>query len=62
MMRDDLLALGQGSGQTPAQVPVQHNPEPPSVAAPRAVGSPRADRLRGEPVPGGSWPGSKQAR
>ena len=32
----DLLALGQGGGQEPAKAPVQHNPEPPLVATPRA--------------------------
>jgi len=31
----DLLALGQGAGQTPATAPVQHNPEPPITATPR---------------------------
>lgn len=34
---NDLGALGQGFGQTPATVPVQHNPEPPLTATPRAV-------------------------
>jgi hypothetical protein len=33
---NDLLALGQGGGQTPAQVPVQHNAEPPLTATPSA--------------------------
>ncbi|MEA2422479.1 MAG: hypothetical protein QOF55_1578, partial [Thermoleophilaceae bacterium] len=33
---NDLGALGQGTGQTPAAVPKQRNPEPPLVATPRA--------------------------
>jgi hypothetical protein len=32
---NDLLALGQGGGQTPAAVPIQHNSEPPLRATPR---------------------------
>ena len=44
---NDLLALGQGGGQTPAQAPVQHNPEPPSVAVPRAVCGPGSHPLDG---------------
>ena len=34
---NDLAAIGQGAGQTPATVPTQSNPEPPLVATPRAV-------------------------
>src|SRR5436309_1174993 len=34
---NDLLALGQGPGQQPATVPVQHNQEPPLTPSPRAV-------------------------
>ena len=33
---NDLLALGQGGGQTPDEVPVQMPPAPPLVATPRA--------------------------
>jgi len=33
---NDLLALGQGGGETPAAVPIQHNAEPPLVATPPA--------------------------
>jgi hypothetical protein len=33
---NDLLSLGHGGGQEPAQASVQHNPEPPFVATPRA--------------------------
>src|SRR3954464_8160868 len=33
---NDLGALSQGTGQTPAKAPVQHNPEPPLTATPRA--------------------------
>ncbi len=44
---NDLLALGQAGGQTPAQVPVQNNPEPPSVAVPRAVCGPGSHPLDG---------------
>ncbi len=52
----DLLALGQGGGQTPAMVPIQRNPEPPQVATPRAKCAPGS---RTEPgiqgrVPAGS--------
>ena len=43
----DLLALGQGIGQTPAQVPVQHNPEPPTLATPAAVCGPGSHPLTG---------------
>jgi hypothetical protein len=37
---NDLLALGQLGGQTPAKVPIQKNPEPPQVAAPQAQCAP----------------------
>lgn len=43
----DLLALGQGTGQTPAAAPVQHNPEPPLRATPRAVCGPGSHPLAG---------------
>jgi hypothetical protein len=33
---NDLLALGEGDGQQPAQAAIQHNAEPPFVATPRA--------------------------
>jgi hypothetical protein len=52
----DLLALGQGSGQTPATVPVQHNPEPPLTATPPPVCGPGSNPLRG--VPDGRVPAS----
>jgi hypothetical protein len=41
------LPLGQGTGQTPATVPVQHNPEPPLEATPRAVCGPVSNPLQG---------------
>lgn len=44
---NDLGALSQGEGQTPAKLPVQHNPEPALVATPRAVCDPGA-----KPEPG----------
>jgi hypothetical protein len=44
---NDLLALGQGIGQTPAMVPVQHNPEPPTTATPRANCGPGSHPLAG---------------
>jgi hypothetical protein len=37
---NDLLALGEGSGQEIARVPAQRNPAPPLDAAPRAVCAP----------------------
>ena len=53
---NDLLALGQGPGQTPAKAPVQTPPAPPVEATPRATCGPGA---RPEPgiqgrVPAGS--------
>ncbi len=44
---NDLLALGQGLGQKPAAVAVQHPAEPPSVATPRAVCGPGSHPLDG---------------
>jgi hypothetical protein len=44
---NDLLALGLGVGQTPATVPVQHNPEPPLAATPRANCGPGSHPLDG---------------
>src|SRR5437764_5285820 len=44
---NDLLALGQGGGQTPAKVAVQQNPEPPLTASPRAVCGPGSHPLAG---------------
>jgi hypothetical protein len=52
----DLLALGQGTGQTPATVPVQHNAEPPLTATPPAVCGPGSNPLTG--VPDGRVPAS----
>lgn len=52
----DLLALGQGSGQTPATVPVQHNPEPPLTATPPPTCGPGSNPLTG--VPDGRVPAS----
>jgi hypothetical protein len=52
----DLLALGQGSGQTPATAPVQHNPEPPLTATPAPVCGPGSNPLTG--VPDGRVPAS----
>jgi hypothetical protein len=37
---NDLAAVGQGTGQTPARAPSQSNPEPPLDATPRAVCGP----------------------
>jgi hypothetical protein len=34
---NDLAAIGQGLGQTPATVPTAHRAEPPLVATPRAA-------------------------
>ncbi len=53
---NDLAAIGQGTGQTPAKAPVQKNAEPPLVATPRAQCGPGS---RPEPgiqgrVPAGS--------
>jgi hypothetical protein len=53
---NDLLALGQLGGQTPEKVPIQKNPEPPQVAAPRAKcapGSREEPGIQGR-VPAGS--------
>ena len=53
---NDLLALGQGGGQTPATVPIQKPPAPPMDAAPRAVcgpGSKPEPGIQGR-VPAGS--------
>ena len=53
---NDLAAIGQGAGQTPATVPTQSNPEPPLVATPRAVcgqGSHPEPGIQGR-VPAGS--------
>jgi hypothetical protein len=44
---NDLLALGQGLGQTPAMVAVQHNPEPTLAATPRANCGPGSHPLAG---------------
>jgi hypothetical protein len=44
---NDLLALGQGSGQTPDSVPKLERPEPPLVATPRAQCGPGS-----QPEPG----------
>src|SRR4051794_7017019 len=52
----DLLALGQGSGQSPASVPVQHTPEPPLTATPPPTCGPGSNPLTG--VPDGRVPGS----
>ena len=43
----DLLTIGLGIGQTPAAVAVQHNPEPPLEATPRAVCGPGSHPLAG---------------
>src|SRR3954471_23571748 len=53
---NDLLALGQGEGQSPATAPVQKPPAPPILATPRAQCGPGS---RPEPgiqgrVPAGS--------
>jgi hypothetical protein len=53
---NDLLALGQGSGQTPDSVPKLERPEPPLVATPRArcgPGSQPEPGIQGR-VPAGS--------
>jgi hypothetical protein len=53
---NDLLALGQGGGQTPAEMPIQHNAEPPLTATPRAhclAGSHPEPGVQGR-VPAGS--------
>src|SRR6185312_12987400 len=53
---NDLLALGQAGGQTPAKAPIQQPPEPPQVATPRAVcgpGSKPEPGIQGR-VPAGS--------
>jgi hypothetical protein len=53
---NDLGALGQGTGQTPAMVPKQRNAEPPLVATPRAncgPGSRKEPGIQGR-VPAGS--------
>jgi hypothetical protein len=53
---NDLLALGQGGGQTPASTPLQHNAEPPLTATPRAQcgpGSHQEPGIQGR-VPAGS--------
>jgi hypothetical protein len=52
----DLLALGQGPGQTPAPVPVQHNQEPPLTATPPPTCRPGSNPLKG--VPDGRVPAS----
>src|SRR5438046_2305644 len=52
----DLLALGQGPGQTPTPAPVQHNQEPPLEATPPAACGPRSNPLTG--VPDGRVPAS----
>src|SRR3954454_12481303 len=44
---NDLLSLGEGTGQKPAKAAVQRNAEPPQVATPRAVCGPGA-----KPEPG----------
>jgi hypothetical protein len=44
---NDLLALGQAGGDTPAMAAVQHNPEPPLTATPRAVCGPSSHPLDG---------------
>lgn len=43
----DLLALGQGIGQTPSPAPVQQNAEPPLNATPAAVCAPGSHPLQG---------------
>src|SRR3954454_14620675 len=53
---NDLLSLGEGTGQKPAKAAVQRNSEPPQVAAPRAVcgpGSKPEPGIQGR-VPAGS--------
>src|ERR1700759_5651739 len=53
---NDLLALGQGTGQTPAKAPVQDPPAPPVEATPRAncgPGSKPEPGIQGR-VPAGS--------
>ncbi len=53
---NDLFALGEGSGQTPAKVPTMTREEPPLVATPRAVceaGSRTEPGIQGR-VPAGS--------
>ncbi|MEA2470910.1 MAG: hypothetical protein QOE38_1909 [Thermoleophilaceae bacterium] len=53
---NDLGALGQGTGQTPAMVAKQHNPEPQLVATPRAKcgpGSRKEPGIQGR-VPAGT--------
>src|SRR6185312_9110713 len=53
---NDLLALGQAGGQTPAKAPIQQPPEPPQDATPRAVcgpGSKPEPGIQGR-VPAGS--------
>jgi RTX calcium-binding nonapeptide repeat (4 copies)/LVIVD repeat len=56
---NDLLALGQGGGQTPAKVAIQKPPEPPQVAAPLATCRPGDHTEPGVDgrVPNGSPPG-----
>ncbi len=59
---NDLAALGQGQGQTPAPAPVMMRPQPPQVAAPRAVcgpGSRPEPSIQGR-IPAGSDPAGFQ--
>ena len=53
---NDLLALGQGGGQTPASTPLQHNAEPPLSATPLAKCGPGSHKEPGIDgrVPAGS--------
>jgi len=55
---NDLLALGQLGGQTPAKVAIQSNPEPPLVATPQAKCGPGSHEEPGVDgrVPAGSPP------
>ena len=55
---NDLLALGQGEGQTPDTVPVQHPAEPPQTATPLGHCGPNSDPQPGIDgrVPKGSNP------
>ena len=55
---NDLLALGQGEGQTPDSVPVQHPAEPPQTATPLGQCGPNSDPQPGIDgrVPKGSNP------
>lgn len=48
---NDLLALGQGAGQTPATAPVQHNSEPPLTATPKPTCGPGSNPV-GDPIDG----------